>query len=443
LYDCAGKLIATTSTNYNGYYYFSNLNPGDYKVKFYTPTGYGFTKKDQGSNDEVDSDVDPNTGFTTCVTLTSGKNDLKWDAGIYCLPLSKLGDKVWVDTDKDGIQDYNESGIKNIKVELYNCSDKLLSTTYTDYYGKYYFNNLAAGDYKVKFYAPTGYGFTKKDQGSNDEVDSDVDPTTGFTTCITLTAGKTDLKWDAGIYCLPTSKLGDKVWLDKDKDGIQDSGEPGVKDVKVQLYSSTGTHLATTYTSYYGYYSFSNLTAGSYKVKFNLPAGYAFTKVDQGTSDEKDSDANQETGYTVTINLAAGVTDLKWDAGIVSKSSCFSPGYWKTHSKYGPANPYDPTWSKCGTKGEDTPFFKCGNSWYKAFHQSVEGNHYYILAHQYMAAKLNQHWGAFCPPDVKNALSECESIFNQYSPSQIKYGSTTLKNKCTTLASLLDKFNNQ
>ena len=52
--------------------------------------------------------------------------------------------------------------------------------------------------------------------------------------------GITDLNWDAGIVCLPKSKLGDKVWLDKDKDGIQDSGEPGVKDVKVRLYNCSG-----------------------------------------------------------------------------------------------------------------------------------------------------------------------------------------------------------
>ena len=133
---------------------------------------------------------------------------------------------------------------------------------------------------------------------------------------------------------------------------------------------------------------------------------------------------------------------MKWDAGLVQKSSCYSPAYWKTHSKYGPANPYDPTWVKCGTKGEDTPFFKCGDTWYKTFWKSTDGNPYFILAHQYMAAKLNFHWGSFVPSDIKNALSECETLFGRYTPIQIKYGSSTVKAKFLNLASLLDKFNN-
>lgn len=363
---------------------------------------------------------------------------------IDCPPApAKLGDKVWFDKDNDGVQDSDESGIKDIKVELLDCSGKLVATTYTNYYGLYYFTNVTPGDYKVKFYAPTGYGFTKKDQGTNDAKDSDADQSTGITTCLTLTSGQTDLSWDAGLICLPKSKLGDKVWLDKDKDGIQDSGEPGVKSVKVQLYSSSGSLLNTTYTDYNGNYYFSNLNAGSYKIKFNLPSGHAFTKKDQGSNDEKDSDADLETGYTVTINLAAGVTDLKWDAGLVQKSSCFSPDYWKKHTKYYPSNPYDHTWKQCGSKGEDTDFFKCGTSWYKVL-CSTDNDAYYKLSHQLIAAKLNMLWGAHTSGDCKNAIRDAEDLLNKYTPSYIRSlsSSHSLKVKFSNLASFLGKCNN-
>lgn len=375
-------------------------------------------------------DGSANVEFSSSVTVN-----------IDCSTPSKLGDKVWFDNDKDGIQDYNESGVKNVKVELYDCTDKLIASTYTNYYGKYYFTNLNAGDYKVKFYAPNGYNFTKKDQGSNDEKDSDVDPETGFTTCITLNQGVSDIKWDAGLVRAPLSKIGDKVWLDRDKDGKQDSGEPGVRNLKVQLFNCNGQLISTTYTNYNGYYSFSNLNAGEYKIKFNLPNGYSFTLKDVGTDDEKDSDVDQN-GFTDCFTLGAGVTDLKWDAGVTYKSRCFSSGYWRTHSKYGPANPYDRNWLRAGTKGEDSPFFRSGESWYKVFWNSTSGNVYYILAHQFMAAKLNVFSGANTSKEVDDAIKECENLFAQYSPNQIKYAGSNLKNKFTYLASLLEKFNN-
>ena len=37
----------------------------------------------------------------------------------------------------------------------------------------------------------------------------------------------------------------------------------------------------------------------------------------------------------------------------------YTQGYWKTHSRYGPA-PYDTTWAKVG---EDTPFYLSGQSY--------------------------------------------------------------------------------
>jgi hypothetical protein len=35
---------------------------------------------------------------------------------------SSIGDKVWIDTDMDGIQDANEVGLANVTVKLYNSS---------------------------------------------------------------------------------------------------------------------------------------------------------------------------------------------------------------------------------------------------------------------------------------------------------------------------------
>ena len=77
LYNATGVLIATTLTNATGYYYFSDLVPGDYYVEFILPPGYTFSPQDQGT-DDVDSEANITTGETTITTLLPGENDITW-----------------------------------------------------------------------------------------------------------------------------------------------------------------------------------------------------------------------------------------------------------------------------------------------------------------------------------------------------------------------------
>jgi hypothetical protein len=93
-------------------------------------------------------------------------------------------------------------------------------------------------------------------------------------------------------------------------------------------------------------------------------------------------------------------------------------GYWKTHSIYGPAAKPDPTWNLL-SNGPNTTFFSSGQTWLQVFNTAPKGgNAYYVLAHQYMAAVLNQLDGASATPTVTSALSAAVSFFNTYTPAQ-------------------------
>ncbi len=117
-------------------------------------------------------------------------------------PLPALGDYVWEDTNADGIQDANESGIANALVRLFNCTTHLeVANTTTNATGYYLFDNLTPGNYSVEFVLPSGYVFSPQDQGGDDTLNSDANET-GMTNCTTLSAGETDLTWDAGMYQL-------------------------------------------------------------------------------------------------------------------------------------------------------------------------------------------------------------------------------------------------
>jgi hypothetical protein len=113
---------------------------------------------------------------------------------------ASIGNRVWCDTDGDGIQDSGEAGVANVDVKLLNAAGTVVRTTRTDTSGNYSFTGLAAGDYRIEVVKPTGYqSFTRANQGTDDTVDSDVDVATGRTALTTLVAGENDTSWDAGF----------------------------------------------------------------------------------------------------------------------------------------------------------------------------------------------------------------------------------------------------
>ena len=68
--------------------------------------------------------------------------------------------------------------------------------------------------------------------------------------------GASDATRDAGLRSAAAAAIGDRVWLDANGNGIQDTGEPGVGGVAVSLLNGT-TVVATTTTDATGAYSFS------------------------------------------------------------------------------------------------------------------------------------------------------------------------------------------
>jgi len=88
LYDEAGNLVATATTDANGFYYFLGLQAGTYYLEFDIPTGYQFSPPGRDPTDMDDSDANPETGLTTLIEVLPGVNDPTWNAGIYRQPTS-------------------------------------------------------------------------------------------------------------------------------------------------------------------------------------------------------------------------------------------------------------------------------------------------------------------------------------------------------------------
>jgi hypothetical protein len=117
--------------------------------------------------------------------------------------------------------------------------------------------------------------------------------------------------------CSALASVGNFVWFDSNKNGIQDAGEPGIGGVTVTLFSSSSEAIATTQTAADGSYLFANMNAGDYTVGFTLPANYSFTSSNYTSGfDATNSDANPSTGRTTSITLADGEIQPNIDAGM-------------------------------------------------------------------------------------------------------------------------------
>lgn len=145
--------------------------------------------------------------------------------------------------------------------------------------------------------------------------------------------------------------LGDYVWEDLDRDGLQDDGEPGIPGVTVHLYRITAetynSYLGAVQTDANGYYLFTGLSKRPwyrYYVVFDRPVGYEFTVEGNGNSDTADSDADTLTGETTLIDLSLLANgddrDITWDAGVYRPSyespGTGTPGYWMNHPEAWP-----------------------------------------------------------------------------------------------------------
>ncbi|UAR92826.1 carboxypeptidase regulatory-like domain-containing protein [Staphylococcus pseudintermedius] len=312
LYDETGtKLLQETKTNREGYYEFAGLEPNRYVVEFTNPEGYKPVKPNQGTT-ATDSNITESSNRVN-VTIVD-KDDLTIDAGYFkeVEPPKEeerfnLGDKVWEDLNKDGIQNENEPGIKGVKVTLTKEDGSTVETT-TDENGNYKFTELPNGKYKVVFETLEGYEATKVNVGDT-ALDSD-----GQTVEVVID-NKDDMSIDSGFHkpeeVEPPKEerfnLGDKVWEDLNKDGIQNENEPGIKGVKVTLTKEDGSTVETT-TDENGNYKFTELPNGKYKVVFETPEGYEPTKVNVGDT-ALDSD-----GQTVEV-VIDNKDDMTIDSG--------------------------------------------------------------------------------------------------------------------------------
>ncbi|MFN8489124.1 MAG: SdrD B-like domain-containing protein [Caldilineaceae bacterium] len=192
----------------------------------------------------------------------SGTGDLE----IFCDPAPiEIGNRVWKDTNGNGIQDADEPGLAGVVVSLYDSNNNRLATVATDAQGAYYFSNATGTDtfnakynlaalklntsgYQVRIDTtqPALANFTlttpNADSSANgDARDSDgqMSGSNAIATFATSVAGANNHTYDLGFKFTGVG-IGNYVWKDNNADGLQDATDTPLAGVTVGLYQSNG-----------------------------------------------------------------------------------------------------------------------------------------------------------------------------------------------------------
>ncbi|MDB4292771.1 hypothetical protein N9954_05135 [Maribacter sp.] len=267
LYTADGTLTGSTVSANGGEYTFE-VCPGEYYIVFgNVPADYAFTNADAG-DDSLDSDANAN-GRTPNFVITDTDNTTI-DAGLVNL--------CTIDATIDGNEQVCAGEASLIIVTGGNTF--LWSTGST------------APFINVRPTVTTTYTVLV-----SDSTIPDCNQTLEFTVNVT-----------------EKFTIGDFIFEDVNRNGLQDVDEPGVDDLLVTLYHVAGDVAGSTVSTNGGAYYF-EVCPGEYYVVFgDVPAGYTFTNADAG-DDSLDSDAD-ENGRTASF-VITDADNRTIDAGLV------------------------------------------------------------------------------------------------------------------------------
>ena len=374
LLDGSGAQIMSQVTDSDGHYVFTGLSAGPYSVEIPSsmfssgaPLEGWYVSTGSGSSSNADDHADDNNDGTevsggvrsSTVNLSSGEepttevdessnglednsSNLSVDFGFYT---SSLGNLLWLDDDNDGQKDPAEAVVPNAILRLLDASGLPVVDASgaerqqtTDVNGNYSFTGLREGVYVVEVTAANfasggplvGYGSSSGNNvngaAPDPDDDHDGDDNGDFivggairSLPIVLSAtgepnGSNNPTVDFGF--VQSAGIGNYVWFDTDRDGIQDPNESPVPGVTASVMRcGSNVVLGSDITDSKGLWLVDGLSPGEYCVVFTDPEERGWTTRNQG-GDAADSDPDSG-GQTQVVSLDPGELDLTVDAGIV------------------------------------------------------------------------------------------------------------------------------
>ena len=176
-------------------------------------------------------------------------------------PRAALHGRLWADVDANGNRDDGEPGLDDWPVTWIANDDTGLELTWTTSNGRYAFEDMAPGEYRLCVGARPGFLPT----WDPDSPPVNPPPTPNCTSLL-LAPGEARVHVDFGYA--PLQGIGGRAWFDLNGDGSWQRNEVGLSDFTARLYRN-GSWFRTSATDAWGDYFFGELGAGpsdSFKV---------------------------------------------------------------------------------------------------------------------------------------------------------------------------------
>lgn len=299
--DRGQGVTRTATTDSNGDYTFTNLRPGTYTIVETHPAAFLDGQESAGDsggtvgNDQVSNITlrpgDSRTG------VTFGEIDPVFQP-------SSLAGIVFRDLNDNGVQDAGETGIAGVSLTLSGTNDQgaitpITVTTLAD--GSYLFAGLRPGTYVIRQTQPQGFFDGKETVGtlSGTVLDNQFSE-------IVLAANQNGTGYNFGE--LPHASLSGFVYVDSNRNGQRDFGEAGIRGVAINLTGDETGGISitrTTTTDANGFYQFTELRAGTYRIRETQAANFL-----------DGNDAVGSLGGTVANDDLANIPVRFGDAGI-------------------------------------------------------------------------------------------------------------------------------
>lgn len=279
VYDAEYNWIGSSTTNFDGNYTVGNIPSGtDYKVKFFSQTGYGeqwYNNKDHFCR--ADS-----------VAVTAPDTTGNIDAELKYPGMSTISGTV---TDENGTR------LGGVEVRLYNENDSwdYLNSITTDSFGDYSFFGVGTGRYKLKF---DGGETSHGSEWYNDKTDFWNADVVEVTDPAEVTGINAMLATGGSISGKVTDVNGNPItWYD------------------IELYDSNGSYLSRhSINSTDGTYTIAGLPSSQYKLRFS-----AWNYAPEWYSNKSDFDhADAEPISVVSPSATSGINVVLEAGGGVS-----------------------------------------------------------------------------------------------------------------------------
>ena len=287
LLDGSGTELESTITSGGGRYIFDQLPAGTYIIAFVS-NGMSFTTQHAGDGG-LDSDANPSSGRTAPITL--GDNVwMDWiDAGLDPNEsVSEISGNVFEDMNRNGRYNSGEPAVSNVIVRLMSSSGIEVANSSSNG-GSYQFTGIPSGSYSIvaesfdpAYAVASSPGSISVCCGSRISNKNIVMSSTGISSGSGSTGGGDSGGTGGGTTPSASASISGMIYMDLNQNARFNTGETGVASAQVRLLSSSGATVATTYTDGSGNYSFANVDAGSYTVRFYKPSRtYQFTTSNQ------------------------------------------------------------------------------------------------------------------------------------------------------------------